>query len=81
MSVFEIEMSTGELLVIPYASVKEISEMNGKLTIKYNKTDIAIRSPGGGVAKILEAFREQRPCQLFYNRSDDTHFHKYIRED
>ena len=81
MAVFEIELSTGETLVIPYISVKEIVELNGNLTIKYNKTDISIRSSGGGVNKILEAFREQRPCQLFYNRSDDTHFHRYVRED
>ncbi|MDH5737865.1 MAG: hypothetical protein OEZ23_06110 [Gammaproteobacteria bacterium] len=81
MSVFEIEMNTGELLIIPYHSVKEITELNGTITIKYNKTDIAIRTPGSGVSKVLSAFREQRPCQLFYNRGDDTHFHRYVRED
>lgn len=81
MSVFEIEMSTGEMLIIPYTSVNEITELNGNMTIKYNKTDISIRSSGEGVIKILEAFREQRPCQLYYNRSDDTHFHRYVRED
>lgn len=81
MSVFEIEMSSGELLVVPYTSVLEMIEFNGNITIKYNKTDISVRVAGGGVSKILEAFREQRPCQLFYNRSDDTHFHRYVRED
>lgn len=81
MSVFEIEMSTGEMLIIPYTSVNEITELNGNMTIKYNKTDISIRSSGEGVIKILEAFREQRPCQLYYNRTDDTHFHRYVRED
>lgn len=81
MSVFEIEMSTGELLIIPYISVKEITELNGNITIKYNKTDISIRSAGDGVKKILEAFREQRPCQLYYNRGDDSHFHRFVRED